>query len=509
MIHRTTRFPGTTFSLACPLKSSFPWPLLQTKEQELLWKKTTEELLKRWSETCHRLHPNNSHPPAKLQPAPASNPVGPRPGSPVGTELVLGCTKKSPPTPAKIAADHREKVAGGAAVDYDSFKRLFKGLTEKVSWQQEAASAVATTVMHCKSGGARGDTWLLFMGPDRMGKKKMAAALSELVFSGDPVTVSFASPKPDDVSFRGRTAMDRVFDAVRRNPFSVVVLDSVDTADMLVLGSLRRAMERGRLPDSHGREVSLGSAIFVLISGESTAAASGEEKLLAAANSGWQLELAALEKPGKRRAEWSPEQSWPAKPPRLSLDLNLAAGSDEETTEGSLNSSDLTVEQDAVDCNGKLAVAATGNNSNSSHNDKRQQLLAGGSSSSAWEMLRSAVDAAVSFKPVDFGEVRRKVSETMTRKFRAAAGESRSLLIDEEAMDRLVGGLWFGSTTAAAFEEWTETVMVPCFRQLRGHSAVRLLPAKEGYNRRDAGTAAAGGLPTRVRVAADGPCGVP
>ncbi|CAA6670283.1 unnamed protein product [Spirodela intermedia] len=464
-----------------------------TKEQELLWKKTTEELLKRWSETCHRLHPNNSHPPAKLQPAPASNPVGPRPGSPVGTDLVLGCTKKSPPTPAKIAADHREKVAGGAVVDYDSFKRLFKGLTEKVSWQQEAASAVATTVMHCKSAAARG--------------KKMAAALSELVFSRDPVTVSFAGPRADGVSFRGRTAMDRVVDAIRRNPFSVVVLDGVDSADMLVLGSLRRAMESGRLPDSHGREVPMGSTIFVLISGESTTtAAAGEEKLLAAANSGWQLELAALEKPGKRRAEWSPEQSWPAKPPRISLDLNLAAGSDEDTTEGSLNSSDLTVEHDAVDCNGKLAVGPGGNNSD---NNKMRLLAGGSSSSSAWEMLRSAVDATVPFKPVDFGEVRRKVSETMTRNFRAAAGECRSLVIDEEAMDRLVGGLWFGSTTAAAFEEWTETVMVPCFRQLRRYSAVRLLPVKEGYSRRDGGAATAGGLPTRVRVAADGLCGVP
>lgn len=411
-------------------------------------------------------------------------------------------------------------------VDLDSFKRLFKGLTEKVTWQPEAASLVAATVIQCKSGdskrrgaGSRGDAWLLFMGPDKVGKKNMAMALSELVAGSRPVTVSFRASKAEgdnagpNATFRGKTALDRVVEAVRRNPFSVVVLEDIDSADMLVQGSLRRAMERGRLPDSHGREVTLGSAIFIMISQTLPENLNPpmndlmqcEEKLSSAATSGMQLKLVMGEKPGKRRSEWMHEDDLVSKPPPrkrtaglpgMSLDLNLAAGCEEDAaTECSPNSSDLTVEHEHNEC-GRLVAF--------------NRLVPKPPISE----LAGAVDEAVVFKPVDFGELRRKISDAIARRFSSVVRDGRCLRLDEEALDRVVGGVWFGETPAAMFEEWTERVLVPVFRQLMSHGTapdggspvVRLLLAKEGCTPR-AGAGAGPGewLPSRVAVAMDGP----
>ncbi|MQM08236.1 hypothetical protein Taro_041090 [Colocasia esculenta] len=541
---------------------------LQTKEQELMWKQTTEELLKRWTETCTRLHPHVRQPATtleasnlcnsslllrqsaktKLLPDRSSSPLwvsnygGPTavmaarppspPGSPVGTDLALGRAKpaeqsmeKSPRKPVAepvgfiqdgfAAGNQREKT--GASLDFDSFKRLFRGLAEKVSWQPEAATAVATTVMQCKSGAGkrrgagrpRGDTWLLFSGPDKVGKKQMAAALSEMLVGCAPVTVCFGTPQADgDVSSRGKTVLDKVAESVRRDPFSVVVLENVDRADTLVVGSLRRAMERGRMADSHGREVALGNVIFILISDASPEEPDGplqklkqsEVKLLAAASSGWELELAVGEtkkQPEKRRPDWLSEEDPSAGKPKrrpslgLSLDLNLnpaAFAAEEDATDGSRNSSDLTTEHEQSEC-GRLPV------------------LSGRPASLSAELV-DAVDEAVTFKPVDFGELRRRVSETITRKFQATVGEGRSLCIDEEALDRVVGAVWFGAAPAAGFEEWADRVLVPGFRRLKGRAAedgsavVRLLPDKDGCTLLGGGMTAAS-LPGRVRVAVE------
>ncbi|XP_078438326.1 double Clp-N motif-containing P-loop nucleoside triphosphate hydrolases superfamily protein [Wolffia australiana] len=426
---------------AKPIKPLAPWLQLaklstdnsvtqsQTREQELSWKKTTEELLRRWSETCTRLHsksrPSDVHPTAPARPA-----------SPVATDLVLAHQKSSPEKPN--------------CAEMDAFKRIFKALVEKVSWQQEAASAAAAAVARPRPGG-RGDSWLLFEGPDLLGKKKMAAVLAAALFNSEPITVSFgtAAKHPSPAGFsRGKTGIDRMAEALRRNPFSVFMLEGVDSADSVVLVTLRRAAEKGRLADSHGREVPVGGAVFVLNSGTG---AGTEEKLFDAAHSGWQLVLAPPEKAGKRRAE--PDWSANSKQPRLCLDLNLAAAGDDE------DASDVTVET-------------------------------GGE----WAALRSAVDSAVEFRPVDFGGLRRMVAETMARKFKVAAGEGRTLVVDPEAMDLLVGGLWFGSTPPAAFDEWADNVVVPTFGQSTG-PVLKLLPLKEGGAAADAVA-----LPTRVRV---------
>ncbi|XP_074573012.1 protein SUPPRESSOR OF MAX2 1-like [Curcuma longa] len=480
---------------------------LQCKEEELLWKKSTEELLRRWSETCSRLHQNHrpspigsklflssalSKPPfTVLRSHPSSErtlrEVSP-PGSPVKTDLVLGSSVASNCSPEKT---HRERLkdfngcapdafpgqqrAKVAAIsDTDMFKRLLKGLTERVSWQPEAASAVADAVMRCKcgngkkrGGATKGDAWLLLLGPDKVGKKKIASTLSEVVFGAGPAVINFGrapsavdNGEESNLSHRGKTLMDRTVEAVRRNPFAMVVLENVDQADMLTQSKIKQAIERGRLLDSNGREVSLGSIIFVLtadwlpeeLKHAYHSFVQYEQSILDLAYGGTELELTTADRPGKRRPNWVCDSDQPMKLRKessLSLDLNLSVGvgvgvdaGTAEAGEGSRNSSDITTEHEYD--KGRLAV----NNPPSSLPPDFLEL----------------VDEAVTFKPFDFAQLRGHIRESVSVKFTAIMGQGRAIRIDDDALDRIVGGLWL---SGAVLDEWAERVLVPSLRQLR------------------------------------------
>ncbi|KAI4344368.1 hypothetical protein L6164_011602 [Bauhinia variegata] len=418
-------------------------------------------------------------------PAQPSERVVSPPGSPVRTELVLGRTKAGDTTPEQTHKERIKDLLGCMTsepqenkchelqstklVDADSFKKLLKGLAEQVWWQHDAASAVATSVTQCKlgngkrrGGGTKGDIWLLFMGPDRVGKMKMAAALSELVSGSNPIIISVGSRRrggeTTDFSVRGKTALDRIAEAVRRNPFSVIVLEDIDEADMLISGSIKRAMERGRFSDSHGREISLGNVMFILTANYlpdnlkymSNGTSLDEEKLSNLARSGWQLRLSLGKRTSKRRPNWLSDQEERSTKPRkemssgLAFDLNEAADVEEDRADGSgsLNSSDLTVD----------------------HEDN--QVLNNGRSlatSSLPRQLLDVVDDAIVFKAVDFGHIRRHFSASITKRFSTIIGNGISIEVQEEALEKIAGGVWLGQT---GIDEWVEKVLVPSFQQV-------------------------------------------
>lgn len=426
--------------------------------------------------------------------------------SSVKTDLVLGPSE----------TDGVFERCGGVSPESDSLKRLCKGLAAKVEWQREPASAVAAAVIrtmsgNCKPRGLRpkADTWLLFTGPDEVGKSRMACALSELVFGGPPISIRIGYARTDDgdgesgVNLRGKMPIDRVADALRRNPFCVVVLEDVDRADAAAKGVIKRAIETGRLADSHGREVGLGSAVFVLMSNCSSGDLKGsgvEEKILESAHSSWHLELSLVEetRTGKRRPEWLSEEGDRTVKPRkgsegISLDLNLAIGVSAEDDggrggggEGSRSSSDLTADHEHE--HGRLAI------NNCSTSSKAADFI-------------DAVDDAVAFKPVDFGPLRRRISDTITAKFTAIAGNACSLQVDTDALDPLVGTIWLtGGATTDMFDEWSDRVLVPAVRKLKnsskleGGATVRLSSVKGrgcGRRRIDDGDL----LPGSVRIA--------
>ncbi|CAN1811464.1 Protein SUPPRESSOR OF MAX2 1 [Linum perenne] len=537
-----------------------------TKDHELIQKQKTMALQRKWHDTCLRLHPGHhrsNHGPERIsQPLAISMPglynqktlvpcvprIGltgnnlpgtlqlntnllakqnPRkavspPGSPVRTELVLGRPKlapeniaskdnenvtASPDSPAKMHEFQISKLLD--KLDADSMKKLLKGLMEKVWWQQEAASAVATVITQCKLGSgkrrgnaSKGDIWLLFTGPDRIGKKKMAVALSELVRQSNPVTVRLGSRRDDgdsEVNIRGKTVMDRIVEAVRRNPFSVVVLEDIDEADMLVKGSIKRAMERGRLADSHGREISLGNVIFILTASwlpnnsldfVSHGYALDEKKLANFVSGGWQLRLSVQGKTSKRRASWLDEEDRPTRPRKdtgsagLTFDLNEEAADIEQV--GSRNSSDVTVDhEDEHFLSSRLLTPA-----------------ATTTSSSLPSELLNLLDDSIVFKPVDFSAMRKDISNSISNRASSIIGDGNNLELQLDALEKLAGGLCLGYT---GLEEWTEKVLVPSLRQVRMRltadqsMVVRLEPDSESDSRGPGDW-----LPSSIRVMVDG-----
>ncbi|KAG8367686.1 hypothetical protein BUALT_Bualt16G0098700 [Buddleja alternifolia] len=474
----------------------------------------TQELHKKWRDTCLNLHPNfhqNSRPgpPAlsmtslynpnllvrppfqpkllntKLQlntnhgtVLPAQHTNSP-PGSPVGTDLVLGRKENEKlSTPEKIGDDRAKDFLGcissklidkfANALDADTYKKLLKGLMEKTWWQAEAASEVASAITRCRlgngkrrGGGSRGDVWLLFTGPDRTGKKKMALVLAEEICGASLITICLGARRDDeelDTSFRGKTVIDRIVEAVRRNPFSVILLEDIDEADLLVRGSVKRAIERGRIGDSHGREVGLGNCIFVLTGDWSTTSPEAlrdghfvdEKKLASIASGTWELGLIVREKSAKRRPSWLHDESRPLRPRKEPasgfLDLNLALGDiDDDKTEGSHNSSDVTID----------------------HEDDHRGLVNGHFSiTSVPHELVNIVDDSIVFKPVDSAFVRGEIKKTISLKFSMVVDDNLSIEVEDDVLEKILGGLWHDSTS---LQEWIENVVGPSFDRVKPH----------------------------------------
>ncbi|KAJ8459234.1 hypothetical protein OPV22_032160 [Ensete ventricosum] len=487
---------------------------LQRKEQELLPKQKVEELLGKWRGRCTRLHVTRTTRPQQFleprllavsgitSPTQGSGDHSLKPNSvehqtrpPVKTDLVLGLSQpldaplQKPGSECIEDSSRRGNTITGVS-DAVALQRLCSGLTEAISWQPEAASAIATAVVRrvsenrgLRSAGAKADSWLLFTGPDKVGKWKMASALSELVFNTAPIRIHLGDDGESDVSLREKTSLDRIAEAIQQNPFSVIVLEDVDHANTQVRRTIKRAIETGRLVDSGGREVGLGSTIFILISDWWPDDLRNSENCRCA-NSGWQLELSLGEKSRKHRADWTSKNDRPTKQRKqscLSLDLNLAVGredDDDDAEEGSWNSSDLTME----------------------HERRFGQLAVDCPTSYASELI-DLVNEAIVFKPVDLGTIRKTVSDSISSRFTRTMGNLQPLEIDEDALDRLAGGVWQSGATNV-FDEWFDRVLVPSINRMRSNSDVsdrtiiRLTSVKGGC--------AGNSLPSSVSIAIDG-----
>ncbi|KAE8713989.1 BNR/Asp-box repeat family protein isoform 1 [Hibiscus syriacus] len=412
----------------------------QTKDQEVIWTQKTQELQKNGmihacisiqifispvgSEICSCCSLNDDIPTMERTSSP--------PGSPVKTDLVLGRPKILETTPERtnkeclrdflgcIPSEPQNKLQDLQSnkllntLDVESFKKLLKGLIEKVWWQRDAASAVATTGWQEEDG----------IGPLRSS------------MWGSSIVVCLGSRRDDgesNASFRGKTVVDKIAEAVRRNPFSVVMLEDFEEADMLVRGSIKRAMERGRLTDSHGREISLGNVIFILA------------------------------------ANWMPGPGYPLVRKLQSAEPVGSMRRTEQLSQGRnivlyclilmrllmrrmiKQRMDHTIPViSTVDHDEELGLT--------------NRLLSNSTSSSVSHELLNFVDEAIIFKPVDFGPIRRNISSLITKKFCSIIGNRVTIEIVDEALNKITSGVWIGRI---GLEEWTEKALVPSLRQLK------------------------------------------
>jgi len=164
--------------------------------------------------------------------------------------------------------------------------RMEASLQQRVVGQDEAVRAVSDAVRRARAGIADPDRptgSFLFLGPTGVGKTELAKALAEFLFDDERAMVridmseygekhSVARLVGAPPGYVGYEEGGQLTEAVRRRPYSVILLDEVEKAHPDVFDLLLQVLDDGRLTDGQGRTVDFRNAILVLTSNLGSAA---------------------------------------------------------------------------------------------------------------------------------------------------------------------------------------------------------------------------------------------
>jgi ATP-dependent Clp protease ATP-binding subunit ClpB len=153
-------------------------------------------------------------------------------------------------------------------------------LHERVVGQDEAAEAVATALRRSRAGlqdPNRPIGTFLFLGPTGVGKTELARALAEFMFDSQDAMVRIDMSEymeKHSVSrlvgappgYVGYEEGGQLTEAVRRRPYSVVLLDEIEKAHPDVFNTLLQVMDDGRLTDGQGRTVDFKNTVLIMTS---------------------------------------------------------------------------------------------------------------------------------------------------------------------------------------------------------------------------------------------------
>ncbi|MFP4160502.1 MAG: ATP-dependent chaperone ClpB [Ectothiorhodospira sp.] len=162
----------------------------------------------------------------------------------------------------------------------DKLLRMEEALHERVIGQEEAVTAVANAVRRSRAGLAdpnRPNGSFLFLGPTGVGKTELCKALANFLFDTEEAMVRI-----DMSEFMEKHSVARLIgappgyvgyeeggyltEAVRRKPYSVLLLDEVEKAHPDVFNILLQVLEDGRLTDGQGRTVDFRNTVIVMTS---------------------------------------------------------------------------------------------------------------------------------------------------------------------------------------------------------------------------------------------------
>jgi ATP-dependent Clp protease ATP-binding subunit ClpB len=157
---------------------------------------------------------------------------------------------------------------------------LEEALHRRVVGQDDAVNAVANAIRRSRAGLSdpnRPIGSFLFLGPTGVGKTELARALAEYLFDDERAIV-----RVDMSEYQERHTVSRLVgappgyigyeeggqltEAVRRRPYSVVLLDEMEKAHGDVFNILLQLLDDGRLTDGHGRTVDFRNAIVIMTS---------------------------------------------------------------------------------------------------------------------------------------------------------------------------------------------------------------------------------------------------
>ncbi|WP_144395510.1 ATP-dependent chaperone ClpB [Pleionea sediminis] len=158
--------------------------------------------------------------------------------------------------------------------------KIEEGLHKRVVGQNEAVTAVSNAIRRSRAGLSdprRPNGSFLFLGPTGVGKTELCKALAEFLFDSEEAMIRI-----DMSEFMEKHSVARLIgappgyvgydeggyltEAVRRKPYSVILLDEVEKAHPDVFNVLLQVFEDGRLTDGQGRTVDFRNTVIVMTS---------------------------------------------------------------------------------------------------------------------------------------------------------------------------------------------------------------------------------------------------
>lgn len=170
---------------------------------------------------------------------------------------------------AKLMSSEREKLLS-----------LDKDLSKRVIGQRDAVLAVSEAIQRSRAGlsnPSKPIATLIFLGPSGVGKTELCKALAEQLFDSEQALVRIDMSEymeKHSVSrlvgappgYVGYDEGGQLSEAVRRRPFSVVLLDEIEKAHPDVTNILLQVLDDGRLTDSQGRTIDFTNTVVIFTS---------------------------------------------------------------------------------------------------------------------------------------------------------------------------------------------------------------------------------------------------
>ena len=172
-------------------------------------------------------------------------------------------------------------VSNMGASDIERFKELARRLKDKVIGQDEAVEAVSRAIRRNRAGFDEGNRPIgsfLFVGPTGVGKTELAKQLALDMFGSKDAIIRL-----DMSEYSDRTAVSKLIgttagyvgyddnsntltERVRRNPYSIILLDEIEKADPQVITLLLQVLDDGRLTDGQGNTINFKNTVIIATS---------------------------------------------------------------------------------------------------------------------------------------------------------------------------------------------------------------------------------------------------
>lgn len=364
-------------------------------------------------------------------------------------------------------------------------------LAEQIYWQSEAIRSIGRTLSRCRNENERyhcsmkRSVWLSFFGPDKLGKRKIAASVAEIasgrkdqllyldLSTRDVNTLNFIVDCYDSKYVNKQSerelTVDYLAEILRKHPDSVVLLENVEKADYMVQCSLSQAIKTGKFPDKHGRPIHLNNQIFILASSVlksskdphfvTEAPDFPEEIILEAKNMQMQIIAESGVDVYSRNGSSTRVSLFPSEMIFHSSKRKLM---NDGSTKGVAPKRACQLSRSFIDLN----MPIDGSMEEDSDNDKSDDDHSDNSDAAWLEELLEHVDENVVSKPFNFDSLSQKILRDIEECLRRRVGGTVLLEIHRQVMAQILAAAW-STEKEDVLENWIEQVLCSGLEEAR------------------------------------------